>query len=181
VLWVALAGIVLQVAGLFVAIRGVWSTYSTVFKRPMLPDLRADVARWWRVRVRRQRPATAIGVGAARVSSIAGRGFVTVRPPDPGSAASSLEQVQYLRLYVEGLATELDHTRKHAQEQLDAAERRLLGRFARVDEEMANTKRDVETIGEGVLGSDGRGLRWAAVGLSLTLLGVALTAAGLQW
>jgi hypothetical protein len=79
---VALVGIALQLVWLTVAMLGVRSTYRTVLDRPMLPDLGADVARWWTETVRRRRPPTTVHATPATVQVSGGRQrrLATARP-----------------------------------------------------------------------------------------------------
>ena len=177
VVWIALAGIVLQVFGLAVAVRGLASTYRTVFHSSLGRDLASDVVR----AVRRRKPPTVVGAIDTVIEPVAGSVFTVSRPPEPAAGASEVEQLAYLRSYVAQLSNELEASRSLAQDQLDRTERRLSERLTRLETTISAAQGELRTIGEGAFGNEGKGVRQAAVGLGVTLVGVALTAFGLPW
>lgn len=87
----------------------------------------------------------------------------------------------YLRRMVEILSNEIPEARAVTREAVENAETRIGTRLDDVSGRVDRTVANVASMGNALWGQDGRGLRDAALGLAITVVGVALTAFGLPW
>lgn len=104
------------------------------------------------------------------------RGFATVRPPQPHPEATVEEQLQHIHRWISEVEKELHQSREVAGKDLREVNDRLDERIDAVQSEVASAKRDVQAVRDTAFGREGRGLREAALGLAITLVGVLLSA-----
>lgn len=163
--WLAFAGIVLQIAGLALAVRGVSLTY-----RQAVPggrfwrDTALAFAQWVRIKVFRRTPdATVHAVAATALASFSGSAYGQVRPRLPAEDAMTEEQIAYLRRMVEILSNEITEARAFTREVVQEAETRIGTRLDDVSARVDRTATDVASMWNALWGRDGRGLRDAAV------------------
>ncbi len=182
-IWLAFTGILLQVAGLAVAVRGVSLTYKQAVPGGRLwRDTGVAFRRWLRVKIfRRSRDAVVHAGAATVVGAFGGSVYGRVRPPLPADGAATDEQITYLRGMVEILSKEITEARAFTREVVQETEERIGARLDDVSTRVNRTAEDVASMWNALWGRDGRGLRDAAVGLAVTAVGVGLTAFGLPW
>lgn len=180
--WIALAGTALEVVGLTLAVVGVSETYRESLDRDLWHDVRADLGRWFRRAILQKPQARPVYHGVARQtlpSLTFGQAFGQVRPPKPGDDASNDVKVDYLMRVVELVSQEVTAARAHADTMVRDAEARIAEQNRRVGDQLADADKQLRSLRTALVGIDGSGLRRAAVGLTVTLIGVVLSVAGL--
>lgn len=167
-------GTLLQIIGLLLAMSGLAQTYREVMQRSVLRDMTSDFQRWWR-RVVLGRPGQGVGVGVSAFGGARSSGYATSTPfrkPPPGAATEA--KVDYLMKMVDALANEDRSIRTALDAGLRAADEDQQRRLAEVEERLGGELSKMRTA---FVGRDGAGLRQAAAGLGVTLVGVTLTLA----
>jgi hypothetical protein len=178
--WVALVGLVLQAVGVAVALWGLGETYRDI----TTDNLARDMARraWRGMQLWRAPDPVVVEGKAASIMALAGRAFATSAPPRPPDDASLGEKVDHLMDRVDELAREITGARMWASEEATAAEKRANERTrevaGRVDAVEGHVTSLRVTLGGG---RDGRGLRVAAWGLVVTIVGTLLGAPAIFW
>lgn len=180
--WLALFGILLQAFGLGLAIVGLVRTYEEMFGGDFYPGIIKDLRAWCRRRILRRAPDAALAVAASGLSAFSGRAHGSAWPPKPDDDASPEEWIAYLGDAVERLSKEAVAVRQYADVVVHEAEARVGGRIDEVWSRVNETQEHIDTVEAAIFGRQrGSGLRRAAVGLAITLVGVLFTAAGLPW
>lgn len=185
-LWVALAGIILQVIGVAMAVRGLAATYTeAVGYQSLWRDLwEVDRPRWWgRIAFWQKPEPQTIEVGPVDTMGATGSLglFLTGRPPQPPTDATLEQQVDYLTKLIDAVADELVETRQTAKAEHRELQQYVSERIVEIREEVGPVQSEVRTVRKAAFGHDGGGLRRAVLGLCITGVGIALTAAGLPW
>ena len=180
--WVALIGTALQAIGLVIAIKGLSETYSEALDRSLVGDLREDWKRWVRAPFRRgRRPQVVYGTGAGVTATVAMSVSGQIRQSKPVDDATDAERLDYLMRFVEVLSNETAAARQDAKELVREMENKTDARIGEITSRLDETDQRLLTVRAAVLGPDGLGLRHAAIGLSVTFVGVVLSIAGLPW
>ena len=180
--WIAAFGVLLQVLGLAVATCGVAATYQEAVDRRLWPDVRSGFISWVRHLLGRDRAVgQTVHVGGVANISVVGNARLSSRRPEPEDDSPLEEQVAYLLSAVVDIDRTVEADRKAITSQVQAVEERLGTRVDHVSAQVADAHQQLRSVRSALFGADGAGLRRAAVGLVITMIGVGFTVAGLPW
>lgn len=187
--WVALAGIFLQVIGIAVAIRGFADSYKTLVgaDRSLRHDLwEQELKRWMRLawqKLRRKepQPVTVTGRSTLPAMESAAAGFVVSQPEDPGMEAPADQRLDYVHEFVNVLSEAMETNRTQMETKVDETRERLIGQINHVASQVQETRQMVTTFEEATFGRDGKGLRETVLGLVIAAVGILMTIAGLSF
>lgn len=179
--WFGVVGVVVQFAGIAIAVLGVSRTHAALFGEAAFTASFLRVQTWFTRKVLRRPGRVVLGSADASIGPASASGRGVVRPARPGSDATLDEQVAFLRRMVDLLAQESEENQRHAERLVRESKERFDQELAAIRSEASAMQGDLRQVREALVGRDGGGLRLAAWGLSLTAVGLLITIPALPW